>query len=573
MAAGKDAMDPARGTGGDGDTRPARRFHGLAAPAVAAVVVTGFTAAIHGPLLGQLRTARALSPFHDGHIWAFDHIARMLGGGRPLSTLTDAIGYPDTVHAPTIAWVPALLAAPLNPLLGPIGAYNTVLLMSPALAALAMAGLLRASTRCGPWIAAAAAVAYALCPYALGCLASGQMAKFQHWLLPLYLWMLVIGIRGRRWPVGLGLAGLVTVAAGFTSPSTAVLLPLLALPWALIVALGQTEGRGRALLRATAVLALTAACLLPARAFYGDLRTGSHPPAFEPRAASWDRLPYPVPVAQPEGIFLGRGSLARDDRQTSHVTYLGWPLLLAVLALSLRRFRGRGLAWIAIVIGIGVAIGPFLISGDTFVEVGGRRLALPARLLELLGYPMARTGTYYRAILLASLGLSLALAGGLAQGRRGWAIAAAWLVVGLQVADATRVTSDLWPRPAVAVEGSEILERMRDDPQPGAVLDLPVECGTYEGGVAMLAAVVHGRPTTALPRQSKTYLPRVAGLVAELEAALAAGPVEGRARLLGEGYRYVVWRPWLDDQRMRDRLSTGLGPPDHEGPILVWTLE
>lgn len=571
MVSGADADMPANGQGDDAGGHG--RLKVLAALASAALVATVITAVLHRPLLGELTTSRALTPFHDGHIWAFDHIAKMLFGDRPLSQLTDAIGYPDTVRAPAIAWLPALLAAPLNPLLGPVGAYNVVVLLSPALAVLAMAGMLRKLTRCNPWIAAAAGLAFALCPYALGCMASGQTAKFQHWLVPLYLWVMTVGIRGPRWPLGLVLVGLVTLAAGFTSPSTAVLLPLLALPWALIVALTGKPRRLPALLRALAVLGITAACLLPAQKYYGNLRDGSHPSAFEPRAANWDRLPTPVPVAQPEGVFLGRGGLARDDHQTSHVTYLGLPLLLAAVLLSVRRFRGRGLAWTAVGIGVVVAVGPYLISGDTFVEAGGQRLALPARLLEILGYPLARTGTYYRAVLLASVGLSLALAGGLSTRRAGWMILAAWAVALLQVGDAWRVTRTLWPRPAEQVEGRRALEQMRDDPVDGAVLDLPLESGTYEGGVAMLGAVIHGRPTTALPRQSKRYLPRIDALVRELDGALAAGPSLGADRLGALGFRYVVFRPWLADETARLRLIEGLGAPDRDGEILVWILE
>jgi hypothetical protein len=539
--------------------------------AVAATVAV--TCVLHRPLLPRAGDTRALASFHDSHIWTFDHIARMVGGDRPLSTLTEAIGYPETVRAPAIAWAPALLAAPLNSLLGPVGAYNTILLLSPALAALAMIGLLRSTTRAGPALAAAAAVAYALCPYALGCLASGQMAKIQHWVIPLYLWALLIGVRGPRAWLGIPLAGLMAIVAGFTSPSTAVLLPLLALPWAAALVWRAGDLRWPTLGRAAAVLTITALCLLPAQRYYGNLRDGGHPSAFEPRAANWDRLPTPAPVAQLEGLFLGRGGLARDDHQTSHVTYLGWPLLLAAMALSFRRFRGRGLAWIAIGVGVVVAVGPWLVSGDAIVELGPRRIALPAYLLELLGYPMARTGTYYRAVVLASLGLSLALAGGLAGRRRVWAIPLALALATLQVGDALRVTRPLWPRPALAVEGRATLEEMRDDPAPGAVFDLPVECGTYEGGVAMLAAVIHGRATTALPRQSKSYLPRVAQLMATLDGALADGPLDGRRQLAERGFRYLVWRPWLDDERTRSRLVDGLGPPDHDGEIVVWTLE
>lgn len=129
-----------------------------------------------------------VSAFNLPHLWAFDHAARMLVGERPWSLQTDVVGYPGPVEARIIAWAPILMTVPLRPLLGPVGAYNLVLLLAPTLAGLAAFAWLRRLV--GPGVAAVAgALPFATSPYLLGCLAAGQICKAQIWLLPAALYV------------------------------------------------------------------------------------------------------------------------------------------------------------------------------------------------------------------------------------------------------------------------------------------------------------------------------------------------------------------------------------------------
>ena len=539
-------------------------------------VATAITAILHGPVLGDL-TGRAMTgAFDPSHAWAFDHLARMLYGAASLDHQTERIGFPESAQLRFIAWVPALAVAPLQPLLGALGAYNLAFLLTPAASALFATALLRKLTGASTGVAAGAALAYALCPYALGSLANGQIEKAQLWILPATLLALDAALVRADGPRLATLAG-VMVAATFTDPTLALLVPPAVVPWVLMRLWGQPQPRATRLRTAALLLGLLAAAMLPAAMYYGPSRDGLQ--AFLPASPDPTELAprYVSPMAQPLELLLGHA--ARDDSPAAvnHVAYLGWPLLCALAAASLAPFRGRGPAWAAVLLGALLAMGSTLVLHNGPVTVGGVAVPMPARLLDLLGYPMARSGMYYRAAHIASLGLAVALAGVAARSAGRRALMIAWLGGLLAVADGVRVTRELWPRPAAPIPAHGALLALRDDPMPGAVLDLPLAVRDEGAGEHLLAALVHGRPTSALPRVSRlAELPHLQAWQASLEEALAlADPAAARSALAGEGLRAVVCRTWLleaEDPTLQ-ALTSGLGEPRMEEEVALWLLE
>ena len=365
----------------------------------------------------------------------------------------------------------------------------------------------------------------------------------------------------------------------FTTPSTALFLPIAAGLWVLAELIGARPRWQPAMLGwCVAALAALAGGMLPARLYLGDLRQAGMLLAFEPRASGVTQLtalPYPVPMAQPEGLFLGLGGLAQQAWDASHVVYLGLPMLVLGVLLGLRRGPGRAAGWALLLGGIIVALGPMLVSGDAFVLWDDRRLRLPAALLEALHYPTRTSGMYYRAVVLAALGLPLLVASGWPRRRAWWWAALAWLLALLHVGDGWRITRELWPPPSGPVPGEALLVAMAEDPQPGAVLDLPIEGGTWEGGNAMIAATIHGRATTAMPRQTSVrYLPQTARLATLFERALAAEePLLAQALLADRGFRYLCWRPWLGEHGRLAALEGALGPALGDEQLYCWPLE
>ncbi|MCB9791258.1 MAG: hypothetical protein H6741_00890 [Alphaproteobacteria bacterium] len=545
---------------------------------IAAVLAFALVLALHHPVLGLAGSHVPDSAFHPGHAWLFDHVARVLSGERPASLVTDRLAWPVGAELRPIAWGPALLAAPLRALLGPIGAYNLVVWLSPALSVLATAGLLRRVTPAGPWEAAAAALPFALSPFALGCLASGQVAKLQLWCLSLPLWAVASLLEGeRRGPATLALAASVLLAS-FTSPSLT-----LQLPFALGVLVLLWAGRSRARWALGGwVLLIAAAAMLPAWSFYSPVTEG-HPldgpvqalqPALRPTldkdiARAVARIPTTLwPAAQ----------LPQDPTDTPQVTVLPWPLLLATLALVAARLRARALARPLLlglsltIVGVLLASGEFLYWGEQPVTVAGRHLGLPALYLGELGYPLGSSGMYYRAIATATLGLSVLLAAGAARLPGRWGPALAGLIALGSVGEAVRVTAPLWPRPPAETLDPALSAEMAADPVPGAVLDFPLVHHGNRAERYMLASVSHGRSTNGAPLLLRPEdLPYLAQLVEDVEGALVS---TNPARALSQmGVRWVVWHPIsCDGGPDRVALEAALGPPRELGEHAVWQL-
>src|SRR5262245_6754854 len=149
------------------------RGEGARAPIVAISCVFVATLLLFFP--PSLTSSTPVSAFGDSHVWGLDHIARMLGGQAPLAPATDRAGFPTLRQAAVLGWAPAVLALPLRPLLGPLGAAQLLFLASPALAAAVAYGWLRRATDATPWVCAGAAAAWALTAPALANLAAGNL--------------------------------------------------------------------------------------------------------------------------------------------------------------------------------------------------------------------------------------------------------------------------------------------------------------------------------------------------------------------------------------------------------------
>jgi len=533
------------------------------AAALAAVAVALVCGALLWPLPIQLGESYAPSAFGAAHAWGFDHLWQAITG-RAL-TPTAAVGYPWLREARFIGWVPAALSWPLRPLLGPLGAAQAVMLLSPALSALAMWPLVRRWTDAGPWIRAAACVIYGLSPFLLGTLAIGETPKLQAWCFPLFLLAMDHALTGalRARLAGLAALLLLGVATSFTSPYFGLALPLLAGAGAL--------WSWRRPDRAALLLIAVAVSLLPAFFYYRGSEQQLMGQIFQPAmAVASGTVATPHPVATVKGLLLGDTQPWRGPWEGRHVYYLGTPLLLGLLGLSLWKrapARGRGAALALIVVATALAMGPRLVVGEVITGV-----PLPAMLLEWAGYPYATGGMYFRLVVLASLGCALWLA---AEGaRRPWIVGLLALV---QVGDAVRASAP-WPRPVVPVPALAVLEELRGG--EGAVVYLPLQEGPslVTGQRALLAAAVHGRPTNALPRDllkmevpgNRKFWVRTLGssrpdvslpargisvVVMDLEAAGGRPPPPG----------------WLEP--VPDWTRT-LGEPDYEGEgLLIWRFK
>jgi hypothetical protein len=469
-------------------------------------------------------------------------------------------------------------------------------LLSPGFAGIAAFFLLRQLTGAGAVASAGAALVFALCPYVLGCMANGQVAKLQHWVLPAYLLALHLSLKAARPRRALASVFLVAFVTSFTAPSYGLQLPFLWLACAGAGVVTATGGRRRLAARAAVALLVTGVAMLPALHYFRpqadmvtvvlDDREVEVLPASLPAGRGMDgpRTVVPENNIQLDDMVLGvLGRDLREDR-TNHVGYLGLPLILLSLASLRWRFPGQGLGW-ALLLGGGVlSLGPELHWGGSLLRVAGKEVLLPAKLLEWARYPLDTSGMYYRLVLMASLGLSILLGGLASRFRPGRAVALTWTLGLVSVADGFRSTGGLWPVPLRGDLDRAMLEQMAEDPVVGAVLDLPMRLGPHTGKSYFLAALVHRRPVSGLLR-STLEEGHVVARQRALEGALHAGDAALVGQLLaGEGFAFLVHHPEIPPQRPLhggevfpriegETLVEVLGPPLLEGRTLVWRVE
>lgn len=509
------------------------------------------------------------NPFTGGHVWAAEAVARALAEGRWPDPTTDA-GFPLARQARFLAWAVLLPAALLRPLISPLLTVQAAHLLGPALGGASLVLLARRlESRAGTFPLIAGGLLFTLSPVTLGAALSGQVENTQTWILPFGL-LLALEVStgpapGRR--VLLPLWALFVAFAGLTSPYLAMLLAFCA-PWALGRARAEGAGWASALLPwalAGLVLALVQAWLQPG-SFEPDrvLYRPSH------GAEGWPPIwVQPLPVASVDALLTG---LVRTQVKAMvlHQPYLGLALLLGALLLGGQRRRLLPL----VLLGVVLAMGPRLGFQDGPVLIFGREIPLPGALARGLHLPIARGGQYYRAIVLAHLGLALMLALAPARrGRSGWM--AALLLLGLP--DALRAVAAPglpWP---VAALPTATWRAWAEDPAPGAVLHLPMESTRLRPNhpLRLAGMAIHHRPVSDMPRAfTEASADPLLGRVWRSTHVRPTEPVPARDALAAAGFRYlVVDLPAVPERRsLMARLERAWGPPQGEAEGLSWWI-
>jgi hypothetical protein len=385
---------------------------------------------------------------------------------------------------------------------------------------------------------------------------------------------------------------LVALVAAFTEPTYALLLPFALGATAVWTVLEGTpepvEGRWAGLarrlgpaVRAPLALAVAAAGMFPAKAYYGGAATSAISQAFHPATRPIVITDVPSRVATWTTTVLGQVDWPRDRVDTVHVTYLTAMLLGAGLVGFVvgRRVGRLGLA-LAVVGGI-LAVGELAVTGRSVLYRAGEPVHLPASWLARLGYPFATSGMYYRAVAIVILGLVLGAAGLVARlatlprlaARGPWVAGiGAAVIVAVSTADGLRATGPLWPRVAAPVAGASLWAEIAATPGDEAVLTAPWVATTNEWRRYLGAAVLHGHPTNALPRALRPQeIPVLGALDADLKAALSEP--DPRAAIRALGIRWVVWYPIpVDAPPDLPTVVRALGPGRVVDGLRVWDL-
>lgn len=480
-----------------------------ALPVLAVVLIpTLVMVVLYWPLPVRVYSWYHPSAFGPSQIWALDYqgdVAR----GLKLAVDIDEVGYPNLRHAAFLAWLPALIGIPLSAIWGPIGAFNLQILLAPTAAAVFAALWIRRATEADGWTAALAGCLYGLSPYMLAQLAGGNIDKVQLWFYPAWMLAAWVVLHARRGWLLLPVMPLLGLAMAFTEPYFGLFLPLFAGP----VLMGRSLWRRswREAVLSFVSLAATGAGMWPAHGYYSaDIRGPTS--VFLPSLVERGTAPPPLeePVATFQNLLIRPFEVPTEVGELVHVSTLGTALLVGVVVVLAWPGRERpareAVTGLAIAgLGLVIALGPQLMSqGQWQLEpFTAGPFYLPMELLERAGYPLSQGGQYYRANPILGLGLTTALAAGLAT-RSLRVRALAWLILPLHLAQGFWAGGASYPPQVAAYPGYDILRTVgANAPKRAGVITLP-EYGTHsERAGRLMSTVLTGLPTTTTLNHSK----------------------------------------------------------------------
>jgi hypothetical protein len=510
--------------------------------------------------------------------------------------------YFHTLNAPN-----GLLSLPVHESLGPIAAYNAVVIASFALSGLGAYLLaLRALGRGDLPERAAAFVAgltYSLSPFHFAHLL-GHMQVFALQWLPFYCLALMAALDRPR-PPRLATATLFLVLAALTDWYNLFYLALLTLLWAAWHGWQQRRlhplsgsalpvGRSRQPIIAAATVGLCSAVLLSPLLvpMVAEARRASYmvPDPAQIPTLSADLLAFVLPQEmQPLWGSLSRQVASHFTATTSeHMVSLGiLPLALAALAWWKRRPRAQLFVWTGLLFAI-LALGPVLHVGGRVVTLAGRPLVLPYLLLYKLVPFAGIARTVGRFSVMASLATSVLAAMGLdwlARRARSGGRRRSLGPVALTTVVAILVCLEFLPAPYPMSAPDTPAWYLSLRQETGAVLNLPVN---WDRPRYLLYQTVHGLPLVSAytsrrdPVAPVEQYPGLQQLRALGPDVLAFPDAPTFATIAADlGLRWIVLdnyqMPGADERQatvdIAGRLLSGVAVAYHDGRLTVLRLQ
>ncbi len=533
-------------------------------------------------------------------LWWFRQAAE--AGTSPFHTTLLYHPFGVTTVFTTLASLESAIAVPLQWLgLGPVACYNLLLLFSSAAGAWGTWALARRIT--GSSAAAfVAGVAYGWSPYHAARVVGGHLNLASHQWLPLYIlgvlgtldavwpgaaeegWRADTqgpptrgrGARQRRivlWATLAGVSAAATAATEFTYAAFLVLWTLCYLAYR-----GRPLWRERAwgALRAALLplgaivllaIGLTAPLLIAAgREILDDSSGYMYSSPLETLTYSADIVQYLVPnelhPLASAGLRAYISDIAGTPNVAERIVAPGWTVLalaLVAVALGWRRRGIRFWGWTFLLAAV-LSIGPVLHwAGRVYFTPFNVSIMLPYALLyELPGFAVMRAPL--RFAVLVSLAGAILVAYTLARLRSRWTAVGNLAIV---LTFALLIAESLTVMPLAAVGRSAVATALRDDPVPGAVLDLPLSPRVDY----LWLQTQHERPIVGgyLARQPPDRFAATNPVLRYLSVEVGAGENiavrdgDGLRSLEESGVRYVVVHWWAIPREQQDEVARKLG--------------
>ena len=480
-----------------------RRIRGAALYLGAAVIYTLITLAMLGlPGPDQIWGNNTTDVIAKVNLRAWQAGQAAEGSAFPLST--HHMLYPDGATLYLADSVGGVLIIPVIWALGPVTGYNCLVLGNLVFGCWAMFWLVSRLTD-DWWVALLSGAIYGLCPLALGHVNNGVTEVQQTGWLPLFVGAVLAlrrdavapqGWRKTAWVV-VGAAGawwFASVASHWYYGMYASLLFCLLVP-ALTLHAWDRRLAWRMLLRYGAAGLVFSVAVLPVVYVFLSCVHDSNSIT---RALDGNNFSQAAYRADPAFFFHSRAAENQDIEVYMHLVYVGFTA--PVLALMGLARRGRRLAVVSCMLAAAlfavVGMGPTLLFDSLTNETASINSLLPFNLLSRVVPFFTSMDFPYRFFLLVHLLMALAV--GLALG--GWirrpAMRALVCTTALVIllAEVTYQSGAPVPMPRQPVQADQVVKAIATDPEPYAVLDLPVSFRLAALNRYAINQVFHGRP-------------------------------------------------------------------------------
>ena len=516
------------------------------------------------------------------HVWGYWWVSEAISSGS-WPAWTGLLSFPDGGTLYFIDTVQALLSFPIQFLFGPAVAFNLVVMFGFALSAWGawlLAYRLTGDAACS----GIAMVIYGASPHLLGQAYNGISETVCAGWMPIALWCLLHFLDRPVWKRALllGAAMAVTMLTSwyyglFAVIATAVILMWRATrqPWIQPWMRSLIRLAGASL---TGLLLVAPALVLFSTSLDASDALVTRDQEFVEASLLYHNITDVIAFFRP-GKTPSPDLFALYGEELVIVIYLGWiGLTLGLYAIvATRRHRSFGpWVWLAIFFFV-FSLGPYLNMNGQMVEVSGRRIPLPfLPLFDALPL-FSRISHPFRFVVGVSLAISLIAAHGLRHMTRNMGIQRRLFLV--TALGALVLVEFRYGSPAtIPVPTSDAViplayEEMAQDPEEGAVLDLPLTVPNLERAVYVWYQTKHRRPVPwglNDPMPENLLKNRLTATLIRMEAHRAQflppglpelDLVVGSRALVGQGYRYIVVHERLYPAfklRQVETLLTGL---------------
>ena len=531
--------------------------------AFAAIAALALCVLLTWPVVLHPSTLLMGHPGNDNwnHVWGYWWVGEALKAGT-WPAWTELLAFPDGGTLYFIDTVQAVLSAPIQWLVGPAMAFNLIIMFGFALSAWG-AWLLSYKITGDAWCSGVAMVIYGASPHLLGQAYNGISETVCAGWLPIALWCLLHFLERPSWrrAILLGVSMAMTMLTSwyyglFAVIATAVIVGWKAArqPW--------IQPWVRSLMRLAGAAMTGLVLVFPALVLFRSSLDANdalvtRDPEFVEASLLYHNITDVVAFFRP-GKTPSPDLLALYGEELVIVIYLGWVglCLLGYALLATRRHRQFGpWLWLGLLFFI-FSLGPYLNMNGGMVEFNGRRIPLPfLPLFDALPL-FSRISHPFRFVVGVSLAISLLAAHGLRHLTRHVGTTQKALLVfalsGLALMEFRLGSPATLPVPTSDAVIPKAYTEMANDPESGAVLDLPLTVPNLERAVYVWYQTEHGRPVPwglndPMPEQllRNRFTATLIRMEAHRSQSLSPGLPEldlvvGARGLVKQGYRYIV---------------------------------